>query len=572
MPNDSYFQGNPIRLDTSRCRFNRKPRWTGSWNVGRLVPIYANSLIMPGDTLSVSVASAIRMTTPVFPVMDDMDITIEAYFVPHRLTLSRKSMSPDVNDSNHSWSAFIGAQDSLLNMPTPGDVKLPTMQVENYGYIQGGLGDCLGMPKPTNSSTVHYDVNALKILAYASIWNEYFREPSTRSPVTYSISGGEVYVQGTDLDASWNGTRFVQKLLLAQVSRYHGYFGSALPWPQRNTASVELPLGDAAPVITGADIPDASLAGNPVVKFAYKYNGSAVTGDGTVTSAAGGMALDGTGTGGTSDLVFKNLYADLSTATAATVNQFRLAVQTQRWYEHLARSGNKYSDLINGMYGIRIASTQDRPEYLGGFTSPISISQVAATTAATGQDLGKTGAFSLSNPSGFLFQKSFTEHGTVMIVACCRVRDSFCQGISRQDTKVDRFDFYWPEFANLGEQPIFEKEIFVTGVSGLNDDDKVFGYQEAWAEYRMDTPDLVTGYAKPTATNAISYLTYCNNFSTAPDLKGFLDASAQTAIVDNTLAVGSSAAGFQLYGQFQFDCNWVRPMPLYSIPGLVDHH
>lgn len=582
MPHDAYFQGNPTRLDVSRSMHRARPRWSGSWNVGRLIPIFATSSVMPGDTFRMSINSAIRMVRPVVPVMDDMEITIEAYFVPHRLVLSRKSMSPDVNDSNHSWSAFIGAQDSLLNMPTPGDVKLPCVIVgsSSSAYTVGSVGDCLGFHKPTTSSQY---VNGLKALAYCSIWNEYFREPSTAVPVTYSITssassptGSLISFTGSDAGITSGGASTVSLWDPFPVSRYHGYFGSALPWPQRNSQQVDLPLGDSAPVIGGDSFHDIgntkifAMSGNissasPTIYDLYAY---------TSSTPNFGLAVDDT-SAQVDDSKFKgitrtSLYADLSTATAASVNQFRLAVQTQRWYEALARSGNKYSDLINGMFGVRAPSMTDRPEYLGGFTAPINVSQVASLSGdASSGSLGDVGAFSLSNPSGFLFTKSFTEHGTLMVVACCRVRESFAQGIQREDFRFDRFDFYWTQFANLGEQPILTKELYNTGNSAV--DDVVFGYQEAWAEYRMFN-DIVTGYMNPNSTQSIGFYTYANYFASAPTLKGYLDASSQANIVDRTLSVDHSTAGFQLFGQFEFDINMVRPMPTYSIPGLVDHH
>lgn len=584
MPHDSYFQGNPTRLDTSRSLMTARPRWSGTWNIGKLVPIFATSTVMPGDTFSVSIASAIRMVRPVVPVMDDMEITIEAFFIPHRLILSRKSMSPDVNDSNHSWQAFIGAQDSLLNMPTPGDVKLPAMDVDNNAaYVVGGLGDCLGYHKPAGTNGIYW-VNSLKVLSYYSVWNEFFREPSTRNPVTFVIqaygsspSGSVCVLTGSDAGVSTTGT--VSDLPLAPVSRYHGYFGSALPWPQRNSTQVVMPLGDSAPVIgksgmhgvgTGYTFIDgSSFAGTPLTFPVTDSRGNSNLGIFDITNSGGTYTAELQYVGSSAK---SNLYADLSSATAATVNQFRLAVQTQRWYEALARSGNKYSDLIHGMFGVRGPSIPDRPEYLGGFTAPINVSQVASTTpsAESSGDLGAVGAFSLSNPGGFLFSKSFTEHGTIMVVACTRVRDSFSQGIAREDQKFERFDFYWPQFANLGEQPILKKELYVDGSTGNSDDD-VFGYQEAWAEYRMFN-DQVTGYLNPTAGQSIAAYTYVNQFAAAPDLKGYLNAENQQANVDRTLSAYGATTGFTLFGQFEFDIKMVRPMPTYSIPGLVDHH
>lgn len=597
MADNAYFAGNPTRLDISRSKMRVHPRWTGQWNVGHLVPIFATQ-VMPGSTYSMSVNSAIRMITPVVPVMDDMDITIEAFYVPNRLLLSRKTMSPDLNDSNHSWAAFIGAQDSLLNMPTPGDVVLPCFTVgmaddtaATYSdgssdiALAGGLADCLGYPLwDTVGFSDHqfaYKVNCLKPLAYYAIWNDYFREPNTQTPVTYSIVErphfeGAIQLVGedagitSDMQAEDEST-LISLVPLAGVSRYHGYFGSALPWPQRNSTQVQLPLGDLAPVKTGTErhsvlFPEFAYA-NPL-KFSSNLD-QPLTGNydsgvklGSLVFADGSSSIDG------QVAVPNNLYADLSSATAASVNQFRLAVQTQRWYEALARSGNKYHDLIAGMFNVYGDAPLDRPEYLGGFTAPINLSQVAST-AETGSGvnsgLGKVGAFSLSNPGGFLFSKSFTEHGILMVVACCRVKESFSQGVSREDIRFDRLQFYWPQFASLGEQPVWSQEVV------LSPDymDDVFGYQEAWAEERM-IPDLVTGQFR--AGGNMEQWTYVNNFSAVPTLKGYLDARNQVAQVDKTIAVNASTAGFQLFGQFEFDITMVKPMPLYSIPGLVDHH
>lgn len=577
MIQDRYFAGNPVSLQTSRSAMRpNPPRWFGSWCVGQLVPIFATSSIMPGDTFAIDFSSVVRSINPVFPVMDDMEITVEAYFVPHRVVMSRKSMSPDLNDSNHSWSAFIGAQDALLNMPTPGDVKLPVVHLSPTSFKVGGLADCLGFHKP---STLVIYPNALKFLAYYNIWNEYFREPNTLNPVTYSIttSNGRDLVNFHGVDAGIDPSAYspyaVFRFPLAPVSRYHGYFGSALPWPQRNSTEIDF-LQGLAPV---RPFSDESLESGDNVDSVLYYRqigsgstvGNLVTNSGLRTGSSGQLgAYSNPATSSVGSIVPSNLWADLSEATAATVNQFRMAVQTQRWYENLARSGNKYSDLVHGMFGVRGNTLSDKAEYLGGVTCPIMVSQVAQTTSdSSGNGLGKVGAFSLSNPSGFLFRKSFTEHGTLMIVMCCRVRDSFTQGIQREDMRSERFDFYWPQFANIGEQPILKRELF----SGASTDEDVFGYQEAWAEYRMFV-DSVTGYLNPAVTGSIKGASFANVFASAPTLKSFLSAEGQIANVDETLEVKSTASGFQLYGSFEFHIDMVRPMPLYSIPGLVDHH
>lgn len=549
-----YFSGNPIRLDVSRSKYHVAPRWTGSWNVGKLVPIFATSSVLPGDTFKMRISSAVRTLTPVAPIMDDMDMTIECYFVPHHLIMSRQYMSPTVSDSVRSWAAFIGAQDSLLNMPLPSDVSLPLTYVDSTQYVVGGLGDCLGFAK---SSSGAYVVNALKELAYYSVWNDYWRDPNTMSPVVYSLSSGLVELSGVDASINGSQNTSVSAQPLAPTCRYHGYFGSALPWPQRNAVSVQLPLGDRAPVV---GMGNASVnSGDPI-----KMNGVYV-----VVPSSGNVTANASGGGATTT----NLFADLSEATAASINQFRLAVQTQRWFEQLARSGNREGEITYGMFGVRGNDEGlKRPEYLGGKRIPIIQTQVAATGNTTQSSSGTTGlggvgAFSLTNDSDFYFTKSFTTWGTIMVVMTCRTRESFSNGVDREDFRFNRFHFYWPQLANIGEQPILNREVCVSGNSTI--DEGVFGYQEAWAEYRMFN-DKVTGLVRP--SQSLGFMTYANNFSAAPTLKGYLYADGQQANVDRTLQVNSSVSGLTFYGQFQFDIDMVRPMPLYSIPGLVDHH
>lgn len=590
--NSNVFQLNPTKLDISRSRIPLNHTWTGSFKAGLLIPIFSYGDVLPGDTFKVSMSCVVRSTTPVAPVMDDAYLDVFAFFVPHELVLSRQSMSPSVNDSNHSFKAIMGAQDSLLNMPLPdNDAKIP---VVNFGagdissgddspFAIGSLSDYLCMPDGGVSVKGHWvrKISCLEPLAYYSIWNDFFRDPNTMNPVTYSIIPGSTTTEGEDyvsFSGGPNGHVFGGGLHQARIGnlgtvmptcRFHGYFGSALPWPQRNSESVLLPLGDDAPVVS----PNSSQPSYWVKDgddLPLSVTSTLVSGG--QGSASGPLSAGAQGATAQATLIYPNLVADLSKATAASVNQFRQAVQLQRWYEALARGGNRMSELKQSMFGVTPHNLgDDRAEYLGGKRIRLNVTQVANTagtnvSTATQQSIGSTGAYSLTSDSDFYFTKSFDSWGTIMFVATVRTHDSFHQGLKRRYTRRSKFDFYWPQFANLGEQEINDNEIYW---SDQNDSQSVFGYQEAWAEYRYE-PDAVCGLMRP--GQSVSYWGYCNHFSQVPTLPGYLSAESEQENIDRTLQVSGETAGFQYIGQFGFDITAVRPMPLYSIPGLVDHH
>lgn len=574
---DKYFQGNPVRLDVSRSRFPLNHNWRGTLNAGRWVPFYTQE-VLAGDTFKLDANLLLRSSKPASVVMDDATVSVEFFFVPFDLLLSRAYMTPSISDSNRSWRAFFGAQDSLLNMPTPAEYKLPCIEVWNNSsnaYKVGGLLDCLGIPKPQGGDGYSYRVSCLKVLAYYAVWSEYMRDPNVMAPVTFSIvsSGSENFISPTyNADAGITAGAF-STFDCAPACANHGYFGSALPWPQRNSTSVTLPLGELAPVITGVEqSSDATYwAGKEPLKLRDRSNGQKDNGLALGVSS-GNLAVGATGTFSGAAQIPSNLYADLSNATAATINTLRAAFATQRWYEELARSGNRYDEMIQGMFGVTPPVKGLKPEYLGGKDIPLGMQQVNGTGE---NNLGVTGAFSETFDRGHYFSKSFTEPGIIIGMMCVRTRDSFAQGVDAFDLKRDRFSFYWPQFANTGEVGIKKSQLYVKGsTTGVFDsvDDEVFGYQEYAADYRYH-PDVVTGYFRPDVNNGLAYWTYVNNFSTHPTLKGFLEGGDRfKSNVDQTLAVKSTASGFQFFGMVHLDVVAVRPMPLHSIPGLLDHH
>lgn len=589
MRNDSYFQGNPVDLQgMSRSVFNMPHKWTGTCNAGALVPFFSYGDVLPGDTWNVDTSFVLRSTTPMAPIMDDAFIDVFYFFTPHKLVLSRAYMSPSVDDANRSFAAFIGAQDSLLNMPIPEGVTLPHFVVDFDGSGGGSdesfaddahcLADYLGlsMEGVLASSPYEqlYEIVALEPLAYYAVWNEYFRDPNTMNPVVFSISSGEVilYRDGNSFAIS-----SPDSVLNACV--FHGYFGSALPWPQRG-ASVLLPLGDLAPVFTGAQhLTSYADKDHSPLMFANPVNNGTVNGRALISGTNHQLTTGGSATeSGLGNLAPTNLWANLAEATAASINNIRLAIQLQRFREKLARGGNRIQDMTRVMFGVTPHDyADDRPEYLGGARVRLGVTQVnntAGTTASTAQQqsIGSTGAFSLTSDSRHYFTKSFDTWGTITGVFTIRVDESFSQGLPRRYTRFKMEDWYFPTFAFLGEQPILNKELYL--VADANDadnnvnDEKVFGYQEAWADYRY-IPDVVCGYCRPGAGYA--YWHYSNNFSAAPLLKGFLDAGRLKSNVDQTLQVSSSTAGFQFQAQFLISSKVSRVMPLYSVPGLMDH-
>lgn len=569
MLNKSTFANNPTKLDISRSKFDLSWRNSFSTRAGICQIVYTEETL-PGDTLSLDASFVIRSTTPIGPTMDDLYADIYFFHVPNKLTLARQMMSPTTNDASKSWKAFIGAQDSLLNMPIPADgVQLPSVQVFSNSNVSkvnylNSVADMLGLPQiDSSTASDYYSVNCLEPLAYACVWNNYFRDPNNQNPITIGIGSGNICQFYGLTEYGYNGRANIDELQALPACRMNGgYFTSALPWPQRNSTSVLLPLGETAPVV-GDGSNFHSITGNDAIKFLD--NGSILTNKTLGTSANGSLAYGSSGSS-IPALSSTNMVVDLSQATAASVNQFRYAVQLQRWYECLARGGNSLSDMTVSMFGVTPHDVNaDRPEYLGGKRVPLSISQVNTTSK---DGLGTPGAFSLTTDKHHYFTKSFDTWGVVIGIMVIRPKESYCQGIARKYSRFDRMQFYWPQFANIGEQEILKKELFVQGTST---DDEVFGYQEAWAEYRYHN-DQVCGVLRPTYSNEYAYWTYANKFSAAPSLASYINGNDLYKNVDQTLAVSQATAHFQFTAQFYFDVSAVRPMPTYSIPGLVDHH
>ena len=469
-----------------------------------------------------------RLATPIFPVMDNMYLDSFFFFVPNRLIWS-------------NWEKFMGQQTN------PGDsisFLVPQQVSPAGGYAVGSLQDYMGLPTVgvlAAGATVSHC--AFWPRAYNLIWNDWFRDENLQNSVPVDIGDGP--------DAT-PSTRYV----LLRRGKRHDYFTSSLPWPQKGTA-VSLPLGTQAPVKVNTNTLTTVPFGVFNQSNALVPLGVGSTGEGQVNFRS---ALAGT----------IGLYADLSSATAATINQLRQSFQIQKLLERDARGGTRYTEIVRSHFGVISPDARlQRPEYLGGGSAPITVNPIAQTSGSnasgTTTPLGNLAAVGTGLARGHGFTQSFTEHGVIIGLVSVRADLTYQQGLDRMWSRSTRYDFYFPAFAMLGEQPVYNREIYVRGDAN---DALVFGYQERWAEYRYK-PSMITGLFKSTSAGTIDAWHLAQRFTALPTLNStFIQ---DTPPVSRIVAVGAGANGQQFLLDTFFDCKTARPMPLYSVPGLIDH-
>lgn len=555
------------KANISRSQFDRSSSLKTSFNVGDVVPFYLDE-VLPGDTFKISTSKVVRFQTLLTPMMDNVYLDTYYFFVPNRLVWDH-------------WKEFNGENTQSAWIPEV-EYSIPQVTAPSGGWNIGTIADYFGIPTGVSGLSV----SALPFRAYTMIMNEWFRDQNLVDPLlldtddTTRVGSNDAGIDKVEL----GGKPFV-------AAKYHDYFTSCLPAPQKGP-DVMIPVtgaGASLPVVALNE--DASAASGLSTFYNTVFTGFASTSNPEVRSY--GVANNGTAPSVVSSeksfpanlasipatgvdpkngypIMPANLWAiNTGSQAAATINQLRMAFQIQKLYERDARGGTRYTEILRSHFGVVSPDARlQRPEYLGGNRIPININQVIQTsgTVEGSTPQGATSGQSLTTDRHSDFTKSFTEHGYVIGLLVARYDHTYQQGLDRLWSRKGRFDFYWPVLANIGEQAVKNKEIYAQGTEV---DDEVFGYQEAWAEYRYK-PNRVTGEMRSSAPASLDVWHLGDDYSALPRLSAeWIQEDAKT--VDRVLAVQSSVSN-QLFADLYVKNICTRPMPMYSIPGLIDHH
>lgn len=554
------FALNPTNLDIARSTFRRDHSVKLSFNVGDVIPFYVDE-VLPGDTFQVKTSMVARLQTLLTPMMDNLYLDTYFYFVPNRIVWQH-------------WRELMGENTQSAWIPSV-EYSVPQVTAPSGGWSIGSIADYMGIP----TGVANLSVNALPFRAYALIMNEWFRDENLSDPLNIPVDDATL--------AGSNGTNYITDVVKGgmpfKAAKFHDYFTSALPAPQKGPdVTIPVAQGGNLPVVTLADRVDHSqfkapmsawLSGSQPDKdyssVIQTWNFGSNFGGTDVESVSTGVGFDSS-TSRDGSMYLDNLWAIQSgTVTAATINQLRMAFQIQKLYEKDARGGTRYIEILKSHFGVTSPDARlQRPEYLGGNRIPVNINQVvqSSATQSSGTPLGDTAAFSVTTDVHGDFIKSFVEHGFVIGIMVARYDHTYQQGLERFWSRRDRLDYYFPVFANIGEQPILNKEIYAQGTV---QDNEVFGYQEAWADYRYK-PSRVAGEMRSQAPTSLDVWHLADEYTQLPKLSDAWIREDKTN-VDRVLAV-TSAVSNQMFADLYIQCKATRPMPMYSIPGLIDHH
>lgn len=541
---ESHF-GHVETSNIKRSMFSMPFRNLSTCNAGELIPFLAYQDVLPGDTVKCQTSAVFRMQTPLNPTMDDAFVDIYYFSVPHRLVWKH-------------WKEFMGEnKDSAWTTNTVYQVPMFTAPAST-GVTMGTIADYMGIPKGVTG--IKY--SELPFRAYVMIYNTWFRRQNLIAPATEY-----------DDDTDRNGSNTTTELggVPFKASKIADYFVTANPEPQKNLPGMTtptIPLGTIAPVKSYSS---ATVTNNQRTRPAiYNENNQIISTTGTLgVSSSGFLQGNNTGIGDTKYDRYLALYADLSEATAATINALRLYFQIQKLAELGATHGTRYFEVLKSEFGVSPnLSVLQYPEYLGGTRQPLNIAQIVQNSATVNnaQALGETGGMSHTTFSNEDFTFSAQEHVMILGIAIVRQFHTYQQGLHRMWSRRDKLDYYTPMLAHLGEQPVYKKEIFANGTSA--NDDAVWGYQERWAEYKYGQ-QIVTGEMNSTYATSLDVWHYGDYYANAPTLSQTWVEEIPTYI-DRTIAVTSAVAH-----QFKFDIvsnmTFTRPMPVYCTPGLIDH-
>ena len=534
------FAQNP-QVGVSRSRFQRNNDNKTTFDTGDLIPIYLDE-VLPGDTHEIDMACVMRMATPIFPVMDNAFCDFYFFFVPNRLVWEH-------------WKEFMGENGKTAWTPSV-EYSIPQVTAPAEGWAEGTLADYFGLPTKVKGLSV----SALPGRCYGLIYNEWFRNQNITQPTLVEVTDATTTGKNDGSKTNDSAITLAKPLKAAKV---FDYYTGALPEPQKGEP-IRLPLSGNAAVYMYQDT-NLQTKGTMNKKDTLYLQGGTGAQSSLYNNKEALAVLGAEAPGSTkSDAAY--LGADLTSINAATINQLRQAFQIQKLLEKDARGGTRYREVLREHFGvISPDSRMQIPEYLGGYRLPINVSQVIQTSSTDNTSpLGNTAALSVTTMNKPMFTKSFTEHGFIMGLAVVRTDQTYQQGIERMWSRTGRYDYYWPVLANIGEQAILNKEIYAQGNAK---DDEAFGYQEAWADYRYK-PSKVTGLFRSNAQQSLDAWHYAQDYKALPTLTTDWMEQGE-AEMKRTLAVQSQP---DFIADFYFMNKTTRCMPVYSIPGLIDHH